>query len=246
MERWHATTSSDTPANHGAHLPDERSGHAPFPRRPQQRGVDRARTPNLTTLRGGQNGRKQQEERERDYSFYWCLPGIALIFWHHTPAVNERVLPLHVHLIIFCSELFKKYGIQRVWSFTFFVFCFILNLLPLFFFNCCVKAFLPLICITANKNKNWFNVLIMFVWNSIAFIAWTSGCRHSYCHLSKKTHTKPHKNLTFLTKNVGKSAEILYIYHSNCQPLKNTGNWFVTQSRCVNEHYEFKFVSGQY
>lgn len=38
MERWHATTSSDTPANHGAHLPDERVGHAPFPRQPQQKG----------------------------------------------------------------------------------------------------------------------------------------------------------------------------------------------------------------
>lgn len=72
MEPWHATTSSDTPANHGAHLPDDRCGHALFPGRRQQRGGDIVRTPNLTTERGGQNGRKQREEQRRDYGLNAC------------------------------------------------------------------------------------------------------------------------------------------------------------------------------
>lgn len=75
MERWHATTSSDTSANHVAHLPDERYGHAPFPRRPKQRGVDSARTPNLTTERGGQNGRKE-------ITGYLVLIGIDFSYSH--------------------------------------------------------------------------------------------------------------------------------------------------------------------
>lgn len=76
MEPWHATTSSDHSANHRAYLPDERYDHAPLPRRPQQRGVDNARTPNLTTERGGQN--VQQGQHKKDCSLHTGFTGVFL------------------------------------------------------------------------------------------------------------------------------------------------------------------------
>lgn len=65
MERWHATTSSDTSANHVGHLLHERFIHAPFPRRRQYLGMARARTPNLTTTPQTARLNRRRDFRER-------------------------------------------------------------------------------------------------------------------------------------------------------------------------------------
>lgn len=100
MERWHATTSSDTPANHGAHLPDERCGYAPFPRRPQQRGVDNARTPNLTTEGGAQNVQQGNTREVSILGIDLWYPGIK----PQQQIIVFKVFLLHVYSMIFLNR----------------------------------------------------------------------------------------------------------------------------------------------